>query len=210
MHFKYKMIDMKVPVTIYAEMTPNPAAMKFVANILVVTDGKAHEFNSVADTEHSPLAKVLFTFPFITNIMIAHNFITLSIVPSVEWDDVVLEVREYLTNYIQAGQPVVNEDEIVATKPIEEEKEEMISELPKPGEVRDIDKKIKHILKEYVSPAIESDGGAVSFESFKDGELIVKLSGACNGCPSSTQTLKHGIQNIFGQLLPQVTKVSSL
>jgi Fe-S cluster biogenesis protein NfuA len=201
---------MKVPVTIYAEMTPNPRAMKFVANILLVNSDKIFEYHSAAETETSPLARVLFTFPFIEGIMISHNFVTINVVPNLDWNDVVLEVREYLTNYIQAGQPILSENALETTEKIEETKEEVLPSLPKPGEVRDIDKKIQHILHEYVSPAIESDGGAVTFVSFDDGELKVRLSGSCNGCPSSTQTLQYGIQNIFGKLLPQVKKVSSV
>jgi len=156
------------------------------------------------------LAKVLFTFPFVTGVMISQNFVTVSITPNLDWNDVTLEVREYITNYIQAGQPVLIAEKVKKkeSEPVTEEKE--FTALPKPGEIRDIDKKIKHILKEYVSPAIENDGGAVAFASFEDGELKVKLSGACNGCPSSTQTLQYGIQNIFGKLLPQVKKVSSI
>ncbi len=200
---------MKVPVTIYAEMTPNPKAMKFVANIAIISDGEAYEFLTAEDTSQSPLAKVLFTFPFVKMVMLSQNFVTLTIIDNLEWNDVVLEVRDYLTNYLQAGHPIIDENiKVEKVAPIAEEKE--FTALPKPGEIRDIDKKIAHILKEYVSPAIENDGGAISFESFEDGELKVKLSGACNGCPSSTQTLQHGIKNIFEKLLPQVTTVTSI
>lgn len=200
---------MKAPISIYAEMTPNPRAMKFVANIPLLEDG-VFEYKSANEATNSPLAKVLFTFPFVESVMISFNFVTLTSIPGLEWHEVVMEVREYLTNYLQAGQPVMDENVVVEVEEKEVEKEEEFTPLPKPGEVRDIDKKIKHILKEYVSPAIENDGGAISFESFEDGELKVKLSGACNGCPSSNQTLQYGIQNIFGQLLPQVKKVSSI
>lgn len=200
---------MKLPITIYAEMTPNPKAMKFVANKIIVEGEKAYEFNSEDETQGAPLAKVLFTFPFVTSVMLAQNFITISIIPNLDWNDVVLEVREYVTNYLQAGQPVIHLEQMKSVAP-EAPAEEEFAPLPTPGAVRDIDKKIKHILKEYVSPAIENDGGAVAFESFENGELKVRLSGACNGCPSSTQTLKNGIQNIFGQLLPEVKIVSSI
>ncbi|UTW65067.1 NifU family protein [bacterium SCSIO 12643] len=200
---------MKTPISIYAEMTPNPKAMKFVANMPLLEDG-VFEYESANDATNSPLAKVLFTFPFVQSVMISFNFVTITIVPSLEWDDVVMEVREYLTNYLQAGQPIMDENVVVEVEEKVVEKEAEFTPLPKPGEVRDIDKKIKHILREYVSPAVENDGGAISFESFEDGELKVKLSGACNGCPSSNQTLQYGIQNIFEKLLPQVKKVSSV
>ncbi len=203
---------MKVPVTIYAEMTPNPKAMKFVGNLAVVSNGEAYEFNSASETDNAPLARVLFTFPFVKSVMLSQNFVTLTIVDHLEWDDVVMEVRDYLTNYLQAGQPTVDEEAMeTSTVKTESKKEDSnFSALPKPGQVRDIDKKIEHILKEYVSPAVENDGGAIAFESFEDGELKVRLSGACNGCPSSTQTLQYGVQNIFEKLLPQVTKVTAV
>jgi Fe-S cluster biogenesis protein NfuA len=185
--------------------------MKFVCNALIIDGDDVFEFENAAATEGAPLAKVLFTFPFVETVMIAQNFVTITIVPHLEWDEVVMEVRDYLTNYLQAGQPVVNEDEKPANfEAPKAEKEEEFTPLPKPGQVRDIDKKIKHILKEYVSPAIENDGGAIAFVSYADGELKVKLSGACNGCPSSQQTLQYGIQNIFAQMLPEVQKVSSI
>ncbi|MGB0390369.1 MAG: NifU family protein [Salibacteraceae bacterium] len=200
---------MKAPVTIYAEMTPNPKAMKFVGNLAIVSNGESYEFTQDSDISNAPLAKVLFTFPFVKAVMLSQNFVTLTIIDALEWDDVVMEVREYLTNYLQAGQPIIDEEAMVATEEKENPKEEFVA-LPKPGEVRDIDKKIEHILKEYVSPAVENDGGAIAFESFENGELKVRLSGACNGCPSSTQTLQYGVQNIFAKLLPQVTKVTSV
>ena len=200
---------MKVPVTIYAEMTPNPKAMKFVGNLAIVLNGESYEFNSSSECEHAPLVRVLFTFPFVKSVMLSQNFVTLTIVDNLEWDEVVMEVRDYLTNYLQAGQPTVDEETIDSVQKEVEVKPEFTS-LPKPGEVRDIDKKIIHILKEYVSPAVENDGGAIAFDSFEDGELKVRLSGACNGCPSSTQTLQYGVQNIFEKLLPQVTKVTAV
>ena len=202
---------MKIPISIYSEMTPNPHAMKFVANVAIIEGTSSYEFTGADATDSSPLAKVLFTFPFVTGVMISQNFVTITVMDSIDWNDVVMEVRDYLTNYIQAGQPIITETaQAVATQAEEEKPQEEFSALPNPGQVRDIDKKIKHILKEYVSPAIENDGGAISFVSYSEGELIVRLSGACNGCPSSTQTLQFGIQNIFKQLLPEVTKVSSV
>lgn len=201
---------MKAPITIYAEMTPNPKAMKFVGNLEIISNGESYEFSNDSDMQHAPLARVLFTFPFVKTVMLSPSFVTITIVDQLDWDDVVMEVREYITNYLQAGQPVVDEEAMEAKVEVKESKEKEFTPLPKPGEVRDIDKKIQHILKEYVSPAVENDGGAISFESFEDGELKVRLSGACNGCPSSTQTLQYGVQNIFAKLLPQVTKVTSI
>jgi len=200
---------MKEPITIYAEMTPNPKAMKFVGNLAIVSNGESYEFINDSDTKDAPLARVLFTFPFVKAVMLSQNFVTLTIIDSLEWDDVVMEVRDYLTNYLQAGQPIINEEAMEVVEKKSKPEEEFVA-LPKPGQVRDIDKKIEHILREYVSPAVENDGGAIAFESFDDGELKVRLSGACNGCPSSTQTLQYGVQNIFAKLLPQVTKVTSV
>ena len=134
---------MKAPVTIYAEMTPNPKAMKFVGNLAIVSNGESYEFSAVEETENAPLARVLFTFPFVKAIMLSQNFITLTIVDNLEWDDVVMEVRDYLTNYLQAGQPILDEKAMLSQSTPEPEKKEF-APLPKPGEVRDIDKKIEH------------------------------------------------------------------
>lgn len=205
------MSEQKVPYTIYAEMTPNPQAMKFVANKALIEHGVTVEFNSEAECQDAPLAAMLFSFPFVEKVFFSNNFVSVNATNGVDWNDFVLEFREYLTNYLQAGQPIF-------TKPIsqtqhekmpEEGKEEtepqFLKVLSTPS--NEDEESIVNILEEYVRPAVESDGGAIHFKSYKDGVLTVKLSGACSGCPSSNQTLKVGIQNLFNKFMPEVKEV---
>lgn len=198
----------KEPIVIYAESTPNPLTMKFVANKLLINYGVTIEYKSEGECENAPLARVLFSFPFVDAVFFASNFISITIHKSIEWNDVVMEVREYITNYLSAGQPVFDKP------PVETQHEKMsggsdvkeyikVTAQPK----GDLEEKIVNILEEYVRPAVEGDGGAIHFKTFNKGVLTVKLSGACSGCPSSTATLQGGIKNLFERMLPEVSEV---
>ena len=198
----------KEPVTIYAEMTPNPATMKFVANSLLIRYGATASFDKPEECEEAPLARVLFSFPFVKSVFFANNFVTITKSEGVEWDDVILELREYLTNYLQAGQPIFTTPPKVtqhetASSSAEQKSFVKITDTP----ADEVEEKIINLLEEYVRPAVESDGGAIHFKSYENGELTLKLSGACAGCPSSTATLQGGIKNLFAKYMPEVTSV---
>lgn len=196
----------KIPVTVYAETTPNPGTMKFAANKVLVPYGATVDYQSADDCDEAPLAKALFTFPFVKGVFMSSNFVTVTKEDFIEWDDVVREMREYLTNYLQAGQPVFTKPPKTTEHTSEKDGvEEKIKVTATPENERE--EKIINILEEYVRPAVESDGGAIHFRNFDNGTLTVRLSGACNGCPSSTQTLKGGIENIFKQFMPEVREV---
>lgn len=203
------MADKKmVPITIYAESTPNPATMKFVANKLLINYGATIEYHSEEECEEAPLARVLFTFPFVKSLFFANNFVTITKTDSLEWDDVVLEMREYLTNYLQADQPVFTKPPKKTqheTTNSETQEKEQISITATPENEQE--EKIINLLEEYVRPAVEGDGGAIHFKSFENGILTLKLSGACSGCPSSTATLQGGIKNLFDRFMPEVKQV---
>tara|TARA_Y100000782_G_C10185986_1_gene266584 strand:- start:5762 stop:6388 length:627 start_codon:yes stop_codon:yes gene_type:complete len=197
-----------IPVTIYAESTPNPATMKFVANKLLIKYGATIEYFSEDECEEAPLARVLFSFPFVKSIFFANNFITITKNDFIEWDDVILEVREYLTNYLQADQPIFTKppkktQHDTINKDTQEVEQISITATPEDEQ----EEKIINLLEEYVRPAVEGDGGAIHFKSFKDGILTLKLSGACSGCPSSTATLQGGIKNLFDRFMPEVKEV---
>jgi len=199
------MSEKTLPFMIYAEVTPNPATMKFVANHLIAEHGNAYEFKSEEEAGASPLAQRLFSFPFVTGIFMAQNFITVSKMEGVEWEDVMLELREYLSNYLNAGQPILTDSAKSLSNSIESDEESgqtdhKIADGP-------IEERIVEILDDYVRPAVEGDGGAIHFKSFDSGKLTVVLKGACNGCPSSTVTLKSGIQSLFDRMLPEVKEV---
>lgn len=181
-------------VSIYTEMTPNPETLKFVANKLLYP-GKSIDFQSEDLAGPSPLAKELFGFPFIRGVFIASNFITLSKTPDTDWNDVTPSIREFLKEYLEEGKPIVNEDEIVAQQPAAS------------GDDTDVVKKIKELLETYVKPAVEMDGGAISFKNYENGIVTLALQGSCSGCPSSMITLKSGIEGMMKRMIPEVKEV---
>ncbi|MFN5415517.1 MAG: NifU family protein [Flavobacteriia bacterium] len=193
---------MQVPVTIYAEMTPNPSTMKFVANKYLLISGESVEFTSMAEAKgYSPLAEELFKFPFVKGVFMAANFVTVTKNDSLSWDYINMELREFIKNWIADGKDVLIQ--MPAPKPIEEkETKELKNYTPS-----EFDEAIVALLDEYVRPAVENDGGAIDFRSFEDGVVTVALRGACSGCPSSTATLKGGIENLLKSHLPEVKEV---
>lgn len=182
-------------VSIYTEMTPNPETMKFVANKLLYP-GKSIEFPSEESASPSPLAKELFGFPFIKGVFIASNFITLTKTLETDWNDVIPSLREFMKEYLEEGKPVINEAEIEARR-------ENIS----PEEETDVVKRIKELLENYVRPAVEMDGGAISFKEYSQGTVTLSLQGSCSGCPSSMITLKSGIEGMMKRMIPEVKEV---
>lgn len=189
---------------IYAEVTPNPATMKFVANHLLTQNGAIYEFNQESETKLAPFAQRLFSFPFIKKVFITQNFITLTKMEGIEWDEVMLELREYISNYLNAGQPLFDENIESNSTSISTE-DQGITDHAKAD--TPLEERIVEILDEYIRPAVEGDGGAIHFKSFEDGKLNVVLKGACSGCPSSSITLKAGIKALFERMLPEVKEV---
>lgn len=183
-------------VSIYTEMTPNPETMKFVANKLLYP-GKSIDFDHEEAAAPSPLAKELFGFPFVRGVFIASNFITLTKTAETDWNDVIPSIREFLKEYLEEGKAVINEEEIV----IKHETNAIASDDD------DIVKKIKELLENYVKPAVEMDGGAISFKSYNNGTVSLVLKGSCSGCPSSMVTLKSGIEGMMKRMIPEVKEV---
>lgn len=193
---------MNVPVTVYAEMTPNPTTMKFVANKYLLITGDSVEFSSPADAKgFSPMAEELFNFPFVKNIFIAANFITITKTDNVPWDFITMELREFVKNWIADGKDILIQ--MPAPKPAPE-KEGVLTKEYAPSEYDDA---IRGLLDEYVRPAVENDGGAIDFRGYADGVVTVVMRGSCAGCPSSTATLKGGIENLLKSHLPEVKEV---
>ena len=184
----------KVPVTVYAESTPNPSVMKFVANKMLVDT--IYEFKSVEETTNAPLANNLFNFPFVNEIFIDTNYISINKNEGVEWEEVVMEIREFIRAYIEDGKGVINANQAqssgfaASTTPIEN--------------LDETSQEIIKIIEEYIKPAVASDGGNILFDAYKpeDKSVHVVLQGACSGCPSSTITLKNGIENMLKEMLP--------
>ena len=186
----------KVPVTIYAESTPNPGVMKFVANKALV-DG-IFEFKNIDETTHAPLAKELFNFPYVKEVFISSNYVSVTKYNVSEWQEISMELREFIRSYIEEGKAVLS-DEILQKK---EEAPALNAETSEKTHT-DIDKEIIAILDEYVKPAVAGDGGHIAFESFNENTKTVRviLQGACSGCPSSTVTLKNGIETMLKEMM---------
>ncbi len=199
------------PYTIYAESTPNPNTMKFVANRWLITNDKSYE---VLANERvggpSPLAEKLFNFPFINGVFIAGNFVTITKAESIEWNDVMIELRDFISEFLNTdGNVIIREELLNESEEVEAESSSNGTDIPK-KDLTDFDKKIVEILNEYIKPAVESDGGAIEFHSYKDGLVKVVLKGACSGCPSSTATLKGGIESLLKSMLPEVKEVEAI
>ena len=198
------MSDKKISVTIYAESTPNPKVMKFVANRAVI-QGDSVEYRNIDEAEKSPLAIKLFHFPFVKEVFIARNFVSLTKYDMMEWDDITMEIRQFIREYLADGGVVVDEVNNDTPGETPEEKVSLLQEV-KQEELGEVETRIVDILDEYVKPAVESDGGNIRFISYEDGKVSVLLQGACSGCPSSTVTLKQGIENILKKMLPTLVK----
>jgi len=179
-------------VNIYLEANPNPNSLKFVTDRMLVDEGVVKDYPDADSTKDSPIAKKLFSFDYVDRVFIMSNFITITKNNQVHWDNIKLELRNFIKKHIE------DENKIVEIKP--QEKKKLSSN-------KEIDKKIINILDEYIKPAVEQDGGAIQFESFKKGTVKVSLQGACSGCPSSMITLKSGIEKLLKRFVPEVKEV---
>jgi len=185
----------KQPITIYAESTPNPAVLKFVANKLLTT--KTAEFKNIDETVASPLAKELFKFPYVKELFMDENYISVTKYTSVEWQEISNEIRSFIKEYIENGHEIINESLLVTIPKNEKQQIANFDNLDTTSQ------QIINILEEYVKPAVQADGGNILFDSYDEAEKRVKvvLQGACSGCPSSTFTLKNGIENMLKDML---------
>src|SRR5690554_1510894 len=185
----------KIPITIYAESTPNPDVLKFVANKKLFND--LYEFKNIGETKHAPLAQALFHFPFVKEIFMSENYISISKYDLVEWQEITLEIREFIRKYIEEGKTILN-DEI-----LQQNKKQENTSTTDNVELDDISKEIVKILDEFIKPAVASDGGNIAFKSYDENtkKVQVLLQGACSGCPSSTFTLKNGIETMLKEML---------
>jgi NFU1 iron-sulfur cluster scaffold homolog, mitochondrial len=185
-------------ISIYTEMTPNPETMKFVANKLLYP-GKSIDFPDIESAKPSSLALELFGFPFIKAVFIASNFVTLTKTAETDWNDVIPAIRQFLKEYLEENKPVINEDEIASIK---QESSNVVE-----ADDDDVVVRVKELLENYVKPAVEMDGGAIQFKSYKDGVVNLMLQGSCSGCPSSMITLKAGIEGMMKRMIPEVKEV---
>ena len=179
-------------LNIYVEANPNPNSLKFVADRMLLSNNEVKDYPNAKSATESPIAMALFEFKYIERVFIMSNFITITKNDLVDWDEVKLELRNFIKKFIEEEGKILN----ATTNKKEESKS-----------LKDIDKKIIQILEEYIKPAVEQDGGAIQFESFNKGTVKVVLQGACSGCPSSMITLKSGIEKLLKRFIPEVKEV---
>jgi NFU1 iron-sulfur cluster scaffold homolog, mitochondrial len=189
--------DKKIPVTVYAESTPNPTVMKFVSNKKLVLNSV--EFKNIDEAKNAPLAKALFHFPFVKEVFLDENYLSITKYDIAEWEEITLELREFIREYLEQGKDVLIED----AQPAATSEKDQPETAPAAVKLDDTSQEIVAILDEYIKPAVASDGGNIMFDSYDADEKLVKviLQGACSGCPSSTFTLKNGIENMLKEML---------
>lgn len=185
----------KQPVTVYGETTPNPSTLKFVVNKLITKT--AFEFKNIDQTGPSPLAKELFSFPFVKEIFIDENYISITKYEVATWEEITLEIRTFIKQFIENGGQIIDELQAVESPKAEKQQIKNFDHLDTTSQ------QIINILEEYVKPAVAADGGNILFDSYDEEQKLVKviLQGSCNGCPSSTFTLKNGIENMLKSML---------
>lgn len=195
-----------IPYIIYAEETPNPASVKFVANKLLLVTGASAEYLSAAETGEAPMAQKLFQFPFVKRVFIQSNYITITKQDAVEWEEIRDELRVFVTEYLNKGNAIINKlpEQKVAKDSSFKETVSINTQHSAPS--NDVENKIIEVLEQYIRPAVEQDGGLITFKELKDGIVTVQMRGSCSGCPSSTMTLKAGIEALLKRLLPDDVK----
>ena len=197
--------EKKEAITIYSESTPNPSVIKFVSNKKFVD--AIFEFNSIEEAKISPFATALFKFPFIKSIFIDKNYVSITKFDVVEWDVITLELRTFIKSYIEDKKEIVKENAVKKLGKTTNQLDEAFEKLD------DTSKEIINILEQHIRPAVASDGGNIEFESYNSDTKLVRviLQGACSGCPSSTFTLKNGIENMLKEILgDRVSKVEAV
>lgn len=177
-------------INVYTESTPNPATMKFIVNKLLINGSV--DYPTKESAEQSPFAKELYKFSFVNGVFFASNFVTVTKTEGTEWQDIEAILKEFVKGAVESEIKVQIEEH---------------QEVEFEGTETEI--KIQQILNDYVRPAVEQDGGAISYRSFDEGVVTVELRGSCSGCPSSTITLKAGIENLLKRMVPEVTEVVS-
>lgn len=182
---------------IYTEITPNPASLKFITSQVLLPTGSA-DFPTLADTEESPLARKLYDFAFVEGVFISSNFVTVTKAESFQWEEIIPMIKNFLKAFFASGQDVFIGK---------------LAEVPAPAVVEGEDEvvtRIKALLESHVRPGVAMDGGDIIYETFDEGVLKLRLQGSCSGCPSSTITLKAGIEGLMTRMIPEVKVVEAV
>lgn len=184
-------------INIYTESVPNPNSLKFVLNFLLLPDGVSRDFPDATSAAQAPLARELFQYQYVKRVFYMSNFITVTKDSLTDWYEVKGEIQNHIKAFLEADKQILVEENV------QEDHKVLDTDT-------DIETKIKGVLDEYIRPAVEMDGGAISFESFDQGKVKVILQGSCSGCPSSTVTLKAGIETLLKRMVPEVQEVEAV
>ena len=195
----------KSPIMLYTEQTPNPESLKFVTNRMLYKGTADFREKELAE-KWSPLATSLFAFPYVKGVYICNNFVTITKEFNYAWEDIMLKLKEYIKDYINNEGKILNEGFEAEMEKVEAERKASYDYSTEDGEIV---QKIKDLIETYVKPAVEMDGGNIEFKSFNNGVVTLIMQGACSGCPSSTVTLKAGIEGMLMRMIPEVKEVVS-
>lgn len=187
----------------YTEQTPNPDSLKFVTNRMLYRGTADFRTQELAN-EWSPMAKALFELPYVNGVYVCNNFVTITKEMSYAWEDISLKLKEWIKAYIEEDKQILKEGFEEAMEKIEEERGASYEYSEEDAEIV---KKIRELLVKYVRPAVEMDGGNIEFKSYSEGIVTVTMQGSCSGCPSSTVTLKAGIEGMLKRMIPEVKEV---
>ena len=193
----------KSPVMLYTEQTPNPESLKFVTNRMLYK-GTADFREEEMAIEWSPLATAIFELPYVKGVYICNNFVTVTKEMNYEWADIMLKLKEFIKKYVEDGGEIIKDGFDEAMSKIEAERG---ASYEYSDDEAEIVKKVKDLIETYVKPAVEMDGGNIEFKSWEKGTVVLIMQGACSGCPSSTVTLKAGIEGMLKRMIPEVKEV---
>lgn len=191
-------------ISVYAEQNPNPESMKFVVNVALLPEGASVDYPNVAAAKAAPFALELFKLGYVSRVFIANNFVTVT-KNTIDrtWSELIPQIRTVVKTFLESEQPLFTENPLE----VEEKIATAVSDTPQSAEDIEISQKVVELLENYVRPAVEQDGGNITFRSYNEGVVTVLLQGSCSGCPSSTITLKSGIENLLKRMVPQVKEV---
>lgn len=192
------------PMLIETESTPNPATLKFLPGKAVMEAG-TRDFASPEEAEASPLASALFSLGDVTGVFFGRDFVSVTAAPGVGWSDLKPDVLGILMDHFLAGVPLFNAASAGFAVPAEDE----AGFADDPADA-DIIEQIKELIETRVRPAVANDGGDIVYRGFDKGNVYLKMQGACAGCPSSSATLKNGIESLLKHYVPEVTAVHAV
>lgn len=189
-------------IMIYTEQTPNPESLKFVTNKMLYRGTADFDTRELA-IEWSPLAAALYELPFVKSVYISSNFVTITKEMNYEWVEIMAKLREFIQKHLEENTVIIQEGFAEAMDLLAAERRRSYAG----GGDDAMSLRIRELIDTYVKPAVEMDGGNIEFQRYEEGVVYVQMQGSCSGCPSSTVTLKAGIEGMLKRMVPEVKEV---